>query len=140
MSIKDTVSSLLGTEFGNYNNYQNSENYKENKKKSTTFVPSEMLGNTELYTDGHCYNNGKLVATVCHSERNGKINYSVYDVQNHRTYSSGWNNEGSTKLNYITFNGYVIEDVNKNGEVDENDHIYINNGSKNKQTIKDFLG
>ena len=140
MSIKDTVKNMIGMKFGNYNDCKNSKNYVEVKEKFTPFVMSSMFGNIKSYTDGHCYNNGKHVATVSHSEYNGEFNYSVYDVQKQRTYSSGWNSTGDTKLNYITFNNYAIEDANKNGEIDEADLIYVNDGQGNKQTIKEFLG
>ncbi|MBQ9795951.1 MAG: hypothetical protein IJW36_03240 [Clostridia bacterium] len=56
-----------------------------------------------------------------------------------RTYSSGWNNNND-KFNYITFDGFAVEDANKNGVLDETDLIYVNDGQGNKQTIKEFLG
>ena len=57
-----------------------------------------------------------------------------------REYSSGWNSSNSDKFNYITFDGFAVEDANKNGVLDEADLIYVNDGQGNKQTIKEFLG
>ena len=136
MSIKNTVANMLGMNFGSYKASVNNMNKVYQHDGRTSSCQMDAI---KMQVDGCYEENGKHVATASYSEQNGEFNYSVWDNKMKRTYSSGWNNN-SDKFNYITFDGFAVEDANKNGVLDETDLIYVNDGQGNKQTIKEFLG
>ena len=136
MSIRNTVSNMLGMKFGSYNASVNNMNKVYQHDEETKPIKDGTIMEHSVC----CYEeNGKHVATARYSEHNGKFNYSVWDNKMNREYSSGWNSN-SDKFNYITFGEFTVEDTNENGVLDETDLIYVNDGQRNKQTIKEFLG
>ena len=139
MSIENTVSKMLGMKFGSYKASVNNMNTVYQNVNDERKVDTILLGGLREQVDGSYEENGKQVAFASYVEFDGKSNYSVWDAKMHRTYSSGWDNSDSDKFNYIAFDDYAVEDANKNGVLDENDLIYLNEGEKQKQTIKDFL-